>query len=261
MKTVLLDDEPLSLAYLSRLCTQLRQLDVVAAFSDSAEALQYLSAHEVELLISDIEMPGLSGMEMTRRLRADHPQLGVIFITGYEEYALQAFQMEAAAYIVKPCSLDALQNAVKRASLLAQPSKRVFIRTFGYFSVLIDNVPIRFSNSKAKELLALLVDRSGAVVTMEQAADVLWEERPYDDMVKRLYRKAVSYLHQVFQDTGFFVSERGSCHIVPAQAECDYFKLLDTPSAARTLYHGEYLLDYSWGEHTNGKILQMLNAL
>lgn len=259
MKTVLLDDEPLSLHHLERLCFQVPQLEVVAAFTDAEAALDYLLTHPTELVITDIEMPGLTGMDMAARLRALCPDVGIIFVTGYEEYAIHAFQMEAVAYLLKPCEREALQSAVTRAARLAPPPRpRVTIRTFGYFSVLIDDVPVRFSNSKAKELLALLVDRNGAVVSMEQAVDTLWEERSYDDTVKRLYRKAIGYLHQVFDSTGFFVADRGSCHILPAKAECDYFQYLQNPATG--LYQGEYLLDYSWAEPTNGKLSAWLKT-
>lgn len=152
-----------------------------------------------------------------------------------------------------------MNNAVNKVARLMIEEKTISIRTFGYFSVSINGMPVRFSNSKAKELLALLVDRNGSVVTMEQVIDVLWEERIYDEAVKRLYRKSISSLNQIFDGTGFFVSNRASCHIVPGKAECDYFALLQKQKGADSLYCGEYMLDYSWAEHTNGKIMQLIH--
>lgn len=257
MRTILLDDEPFSLTFLEGVCLQVPQLEVVQTFSESGQALSYLAQHPVDLVITDIEMPGMNGIEAARQLRALSPETGVIFVTGYEEYALPAFQMEAVAYIMKPCTPQALSSAVRRAALLAAPGKSLTIRTFGHFTVFIGGEPLRFSNGKAMELAALLVDRNGGVVTMEQAVGTLWEDRPYDDTVKRLYRKAVGYLHQIFAGTDFFVSDRGSCHIVPSKAECDYFTLLQNPTQAAGRYHGDYLLDYSWAEMTNGKLAHL----
>lgn len=257
MRAVLLDDEPLVLRYLGGLCRQIPGLEVLAAFDNAPAALTYLASHPADLLLTDIEMPGLNGIDAVRLLRETMPDLGVIFITGYEEYALKAFQMDAVAYLTKPCTPEELRKAVKRAAMLTPPAQRVSVRTFGHFAVFLEGAPVRFANSKAQELLALLVDRRGGVVTMEQAADLLWEDRAYDDMVKRLYRKAVGYLNDVFEGTGFFLSDRGSCHIAPAAADCDYFKLLDHPAEEAAHYDGEYLLDYSWGETTNGKLTQL----
>lgn len=261
MRTILLDDEPYSLSYLEKLCLQIPSIEVEAAFHNAEQALEFLTEYPAELIISDIEMPGLSGIEAVQKLRAVRPNIGIIFVTGYEQYAFQAYKMEAVAYLLKPCSLEELASAANRAKRLIIPDKNIVVHTFGYFSVTINGVPLRFSNSKAKELLALLVDRNGGVVTMEQAVDVLWEDRIYDEAVKRLYRKSISYLHQIFDGTGFFISNRGSCHIVPCVAECDYFMILQSMEVAMNQYSGDYMLDYSWAEYTNGKIIQLVKWL
>lgn len=258
MTAILLDVEPLALRYLQKLCMQVPNLEVLESFDNAPQAIEAVLRHKPDLLLTDIEMPGVNGLETVRALREIDSQLGVIFVTGHEAYAFQAFQMDAVAYLMKPCKAEDLAAAVKKASRLASESKMVSIRTFGYFAVSISGVPVRFANKKAKELLALLVDRNGSVVTMEQAVDILWEERAYDETVKRLYRKAIGYLHQTFLGTNFFVSDRGSCHIVPEKAECDYFTVFRSPRQAAALYGGDYLLDYSWGEPTNAKITNYL---
>lgn len=257
MRTIILENEQSALDHMQRLCAQLPQVEVVATFREALEMLHYLEEHEVDLLLTESELPGLDGVEVVRRLRQTNSDLGVIFVTANEQHALQAFQLAAVDYLVKPCTQAALARGVARAQMLMPRRCRVSIRTFGYFAVFLDEEPVRFSNSKAKELLALLVDRNGGVVTMEQAVDLLWEERAYDDTVKRLYRKAVGHLQQLFLGTGFFRSDRGSCYICPSQASCDLFQMLDNPMVGRRRYHGEYLLDYSWGELTNGKLSRL----
>lgn len=59
--------------------------------------------------------------------------------------------------------------------------KRVYIRTFGAFDVFVDNTPLSFRSAKAKELLALLVDRCGGILTSREGFTLLWENHPYDN--------------------------------------------------------------------------------
>ena len=88
---------------------------------------------------------------------------------------------------------------------------------------------------------------------MEEAVDKLWEDRVYDSRVKNLYRKAVMYLKQLFQDYGveeFFFTVRGACSINREKIHCDFYDLLEgKPDAVREWYIAEaYLEEYCWAE-------------
>lgn len=264
MRAVIVDDELYSRNYVERLCLDIPGLRVVGSFADAETALEYMILNKPDVVFMDVEMPGLTGMEAVQIIRDAGLETGVIFITGYEQYALEAFRADAVAYLLKPCSLEEMQKAVQKAVKLApKKKKRVEIVTFGYFAVAVDGIPLRFSNNKARELLALLIDSQGRVVKMEQAVDILWEDRPYDEQVKRLYRKAVAYLKQVFDEKNldFFVTNRGSCHVIPSKVDCDYFDLLQKKEGALEKFNGEYLNDYSWGEETVAKINHFLKKI
>lgn len=253
MKAIIVDDESYCADYLERLCTDMRGLTIVGKFLNVPDAQEYLSMNTADLVFLDIEMPGINGIDAMKELRLLCPGLGVIFVTGYEQYAMQAFKADAVSYLLKPCDAEELSHAVEKAAKLLPPAKkRLEIRTFGHFAVFIDGEAFRFSNTKAKELLAFLVDQRGREVSMEQAINLLWEDRPYDNMVKQLYRKAVICLNQMSSqnDLNFFASNRGSCHIIPSAMTCDYYEFLAGESKAGERYNGEYMADYSWGEVT-----------
>ena len=253
MKAVIVDDESYCADYLERLCADMRGLTIVGKFLNALDAKEFLTVHMVDLVFLDIEMPGINGIDAMKELRQICPMLGVVFVTGYEQYAMEAFRADAVSYLLKPCDAEELAHAVEKAVKLLPPAKkRLEVRTFGHFAVFIDGEAFRFSNMKAKELLAFLIDQRGREVTMEQAVNLLWEERPYDNMVKQLYRKAVISLNQMSgqNNLNFFASNRGSCHIIPAAMTCDYYDFLAGESEAKDKYNGEYMVDYSWGEVT-----------
>lgn len=253
MEAIIVDDESYCADYLEKLCWDIRGLSIAGKFGNIEDAKVFLLHHTVELVFLDIEMPGSDGISAMKELRRINPALGVIFVTGYEQYAMEAFRADAVSYLLKPCDARELAHAVEKAVKLLPPAEsRLEVRTFGHFAVFIDGKPFRFSNTKAQELLAYLVDQRGRVVTMEQAVNLLWEDRPYDTMVKQLYRKAVINLNQISSQNhlDFFVSNRGSCNIIPTAMTCDYFDLLAGEAGAVNKFNGEYMLDYTWGEMT-----------
>lgn len=123
LKCLLLDDELPSLTYLKSLCEQIPDLDVVRAFNSSKELLKELPNLTFDLLISDIEMPEINGIQLARLLQGK----SVIFTTAYTEYAIDAFDMNAVDYLKKPLKLERLKQAIAKARqlqhLAASPQK------------------------------------------------------------------------------------------------------------------------------------------
>lgn len=205
MKVMIVDDEKLALQQFLLETEDMPAVEVAAAFSDPQEALDYMKEADakdsVEAAFLDIEMPRMNGLILAEKLREIRPDLVVIFITGYEQYAFDAMKIKADYYMTKPYDRNDIEEVMERARLLARRQrKRVYFRTFGRFDMFVDGEAVYFANTKAKELLALCVDRKGGSVTIEEAVDKLWEGRAYDNRVKNLYRKAVMYLRQLLGD-------------------------------------------------------------
>ncbi|MDO5400529.1 MAG: response regulator [Eubacteriales bacterium] len=262
IRTLLLDDERHALNYLQSICRECPELQIQAALTSPRKAMELILSGAVQLVIMDIEMPELSGMEIASEISRRGLPIGVIFVTGYDQYALEAYQNDAISYLLKPTQTGELARAVEKAMRLVQRTPpQVFIRTFGRFDVFVNQEPIYFSSAKAKELLAFLVDQNGGIATMDTIVSYLWEDRPYDEKVKQLYRKAVSYLNKLLQQQGltFFVSNRGSCYIKKSEVQCDLFDLYAHRPYAKQSYSGEYMADYSWGEQRIPEIEQYLH--
>ena len=252
MRVIIVDDERLALRQFEMETEDMPGVEVAGAFTNPVDALAYVQEHPVEAAFLDIAMPGMNGLALAEKLREIRPDLVVIFLTGYEQYTLDALKVKADYYLTKPYNKQDITEALERARLLAaRQKKRVYARTFGRFDMFIDGEAVYFPNAKAKELLALCVDHRGGAVTIEEAVDKLWENRAYDDRVKNLYRKAVMQIRQVLAEHGaeaLFSGSRGACQIDVRQMDCDYYEFLQGNRDALRAWQisGSYLEEYSW---------------
>jgi len=118
MRIVIVDDEPLARMRLAALLRDCEGVEVVASVGDGDAALAACAQFRPELLLLDIAMPGLDGVGVARRLAAlrDPPQL--VFCTAYEQHALEAYELRAADYLLKPVRIERLREALARAEAL-----------------------------------------------------------------------------------------------------------------------------------------------
>ncbi len=113
MRTVIIDDEPNSISLLTTLISKYcRRLEIVATFTDPREGLDYLRSHDVDLVFLDIQMPHMTGLELLKKFST--PQFNVIFVTAYDEYAIDAIKLAALDYLLKPIDTDSLVEAVDK---------------------------------------------------------------------------------------------------------------------------------------------------
>lgn len=111
IKTLIVDDERLARAELKRLLSAHPQIEIVAEAASAAEAQQLLADLPIELVFLDIQMPGMNGLELAADLQ---PQLQFVFCTAFDSYALDAFELNALDYLVKPVDPERLQKTLQR---------------------------------------------------------------------------------------------------------------------------------------------------
>jgi two-component system, LytTR family, response regulator len=120
IRALLADDEPAARSRLRRLLSRYPDIRIVGEAVDGVDTLESIERLRPELLFLDVEMPGLNGFEVLKGLSAEVPRPLTIFITGFHEYALEAFRARAIAYLLKPIEEEHLREMVMRATLLIQ---------------------------------------------------------------------------------------------------------------------------------------------
>ena len=140
MTAICVDDEPLVLQLSLSLIRELPQFEQVEGFGGSVEALDWLETHRPDLALLDIDMPAINGIALAIRIKEQYPDTAIIFLTGYTQYAVEAFALHASGYLMKPINREKLSAEVEYAlsGRHARRSSHIQVQTFGNFDVFVD---------------------------------------------------------------------------------------------------------------------------
>ena len=120
LTAIIVDDEPLALEGLKLRLEKLPEINVIAEASDGDEAIHLCQTLCPDVLFLDLRLPGLNGIEVVQALQADIMPM-VVFVSAYGEYALEAFELNAIDYVLKPANLGRLQKTVERILQRIEP--------------------------------------------------------------------------------------------------------------------------------------------
>ena len=117
LRTLIVDDEPLAVERMQVICAELASINVVGTASDGEAALRLVEALKPDLILLDMTMPKLDGLGVAKALtrNADGTPPAVIFVTAHDDFAVEAFDLDAIDYVLKPVAADRLSRAIDRA--------------------------------------------------------------------------------------------------------------------------------------------------
>ena len=115
LRTLIVDDEPLAVERMQVICAKIGDLSVVGTASDGAAALRLVDALKPDLILLDMTMPEIDGLSVAAKLSKQPERPAVIFVTAHDEYAVDAFDLDAVDYVLKPVKAERLQRAIRRA--------------------------------------------------------------------------------------------------------------------------------------------------
>jgi DNA-binding LytR/AlgR family response regulator len=115
LRTLIVDDEPIARKILREELNSLEGVEIVGEAENGASALEKISRHRPDLVLLDLQMPGMGGIEVVRNLRRGTHMPVIVIVTAYDRYALEAFEAGAIDYLLKPVGEERLADAVQRA--------------------------------------------------------------------------------------------------------------------------------------------------
>ncbi len=155
IRAIIVDDEWLARKRLETLLAAYEQIRVVASCRNGAEALENIQLKEPDLVFMDIQMPDIDGLTVVKQLDLPTPP-AIIFTTAFDEYAIQAFEVEAIDYLLKPFDEDRLKVALDRVL-----QRLDLLRTAGFQQQLMQLVETHQQQLKEEELLYLEIKEKG----------------------------------------------------------------------------------------------------
>jgi len=115
LRTLIVDDEPLAVERMQVICAKMKDLAVVGTASDGAAALRLAEALHPDLVLLDMTMPEADGLSVARKLAGFEKRPAVIFVTAHDHFAVEAFDLDAVDYVLKPVAPERLGRAIERA--------------------------------------------------------------------------------------------------------------------------------------------------
>ncbi len=262
MRLIYVDDEQPALDNFRLTVERFPEVGSLVSFSDPGAALQWVKDNPVDGAFLDIELPGMGGFALARELCRLRPELRVVFITAYDQYAREAWETDAIGYILKPYAPEDVRKQLDRMiRYRPMPKRRVEIHTIPTLSIVVDGDPIFLKRTKTRELFALLIDRGETGITTGEGISVLWPDRPNSKETGTLFRMTFMRLCDALRAVGvghILITEGNRRAIRVDQVDCDLYRILKGDQEAARLYDGQYLQEYSWAEDRNGQLHRML---
>lgn len=257
LKIIAIDDDLKCLERIEYLMGQVEGGNYIRGFTDPLKGIEYIKQHRIDFVLLAISMADIVGIDVARRIEKLRPSPAVAFVTKYRSYSFDAWRTNAVDYILKPIEKEELERAIGRAryyklfweieSTKNVSQKKILIKCFPSFEVLVDGVIVEFTNSKVKELLAFLIYQQGNWCTIDQIVFSVLEKQG-EKSGKQYYRTLVFRLRKVLERYGIdFMLETGygRARVRPLFYSCEYYEYL---KGKKELFQGAFMGTYLWAE-------------
>lgn len=269
IRAIVVDDERPSLDKMAKLLRDSGMVESQGKFLNPLEALEHMRKVRIDAAFLDIEMPEMDGFQLAGRILDLQSWAAVVFVTAYDEYAVEAFRINALDYLLKPVDkkrLNETLDRIRQEKNISLSQSRMQVRCLGRFKVIVGSGEVKFRTGKAEELLAYLIDSRGAEVSREEIIDRLWPEYDGDKAVAH-FNTTLYYVRKALLQNGIQLPiehSRGWYRLDASCIDCDYYRLYSLMAApgviddltisdyeeAVALYNGDYLggNQYQWSE-------------
>ncbi|PKM49303.1 MAG: hypothetical protein CVV02_16810 [Firmicutes bacterium HGW-Firmicutes-7] len=280
IKAVLVDDERPALRGLEFLLKKYPEILIIGMYTNPLKAIEEIGQLKPQVVFLDINMPQLRGIDAASSILDTSPDTDIVFVTAFDQYAIEAFELHALDYILKPITPHRLSKTVERVMqkkpIVQERGDRILqIKCLGCYKVAWENQePIKWRAEKTKELFAYLLQNQGRDISKDELLDKLWEEDDPDKAIRQLYN-GIYYIRKALEEYGVdrsLISISSNYNLKLGAVDYDVRRLyelersnhadsLETLEEMEVIYTGEYLEgeDYQWAyfERENlGKLYQ-----
>lgn len=237
IRTIVVDDEWYNLEEICDFVEKTGFMSVESRCQNGIDALREADRVLPQAAFIDIEMPEMDGLTLAEKLLEKYPEMQIVFITGWNQYAVAAFELNALDYIMKPLSKARFQKMAERLKSrvgLTEPKQenRVSIRCFGGFEVVVNGQPVVWKRIKAEELFAFLLVHHDTFVAKDILLENMWPDYENTKSVPIL-QTSVCKIRNIFstcKDEVRLTYSSNRYGLFLSGVECDY---LDAESALR----------------------------
>lgn len=253
MKVLITDDEKMMRSGMEKEVKKVIPDAEIFLAESGKQALEIFAEHDIPLVFLDVEMPGMNGLEAAKRLKDIRSDVNIIMTTAYPNYAVDAYKLHIGGYLMKPVDAEDIREELEHLTHPIEADTdpdKLTLSCFGEFKVEYGGEPMRFSRTKAKEILAYLTAKNGASASKNELCDVLWEDEERDSK-KSYIRVLVLELKKSLKEIGMeevLIHNRNEYSLRTDMVNCDYYEFLKGNPAAIRAYNGEFMNQYSWGE-------------
>lgn len=211
MRIVLVDDEYLSITRLKTLLEESKVpgIEVVGEYTDSLKAMDEIQSLQPSVVFLDIVMPHMDGLALGEKIQELLPDVEIVFTTGFDQYALDAFDLHAVDYLLKPIQISRLEKTLDRLEQINNKHKKssmssTIINLFGGLHIVSPDGQtqiLKWRTSKAKELFAYLLNHRDEIIYRDTILELFWPESDRDKASKQLYT-AIYTIRQTLKNYG-----------------------------------------------------------
>ena len=236
IKAILIDDEKLALKVMREMLKSFHEIEVAGAYTDPVQAIADMKEIKPDVIFLDIEMGEHHGIDVADKILEVNTNVEIIFVTAYSEYAIEAFELNAIDYLLKPVNPERLAKSLKRIkeekevkeeTKRIEPKHKLYIQSFGNFIIFDENKqPIHWRTSKAKELFAFLWAHQGETQERSYLIETLFPDRDADRAATlfstTLYQLRKNLKKYLGDD---FITQVNRNYVFEARIESDYKKI------------------------------------
>lgn len=205
---------------------------------------------EKQISLAFIIITSKKDIELAKKVIKKNPVVNIICISDTKDFAYDAFEVYASGYIVKPITEEKIRKNLEhlRFQLNSMNKKRVEVQCFGKFDIFVDGKGVKFGRTKAKELLAYLVDRNGTMCNNEDLLSILWEDKKPTKSLKQQLRNLIYDLNNSLKrvdSQDIIIRHNNEIGIDKEKIKCDYYDFQKGDPKALQSFRGEYMTQYS----------------